>query len=826
MTHIYNYKCIHSILQTKKFLVLSIISLAIVFSISPEASAINVPNPPNNFSVTAVSDDQINLSWSAPLNGGSPITGYLITYVVDEGNFEDLVTIPASTTNYSHKNLLKDHIYFYQIYAINSVGQSIPTKFLSATPIHGTAVPDSPTSLQANAASPTSVFLYWNAPQNNGDTIVTGYKIEYSTITNQWKVLVSNTGTPQTSYYHSGIDTGKNYNYRVSAINSNGVGNPSNMISIVPQVTTSPAITSIVINPTQVTLRWVAPSYTYGEQIIGYKIDTKIDDDTYISTVENTGAVTSYTISGLTTGKTYTFRLAALFSGGTQSISSPDVSVVPSSSAYSPSQTQNKLPYGTSVYTGQQSPNPVDTVLFSNPGPQTQYFQSPNTDIDGIWATVSTYVNGAVLYFDSNDKTYSLEIEPNSNTWISFNSPMNISNVRLNIDGRSYSSDIGSIAYVDLGAVTQSPISKLPYGTSVYTGQQSPGSLNTVVFSDPGPQTKNFQFPNIVSEVNGIWATVSTYVNGAVLYFDSNDKTYSLEIEPNSNTWISFNSPMNISNTRISIDGRGYSGDVGSVSYVTPDVTPQSQSTPDAPRGLHANLSSDNTVQLTWNPPLNNGKYPVSGYRVEYKTSLDSNWNVISQNIGLQTIFVHSGFSDSRTYTFRVSAINFYGIGDASNEVSVTTATAVKPTPTDIYTSSGVIPVFNTDTSIGYVITGGNVFGVAIDKDATSLEFVLQGETAGVLYTQLPRSLIDAKQSDESDRAFFVTVDGKNAQFDEITTDDYRNMAISFPAGVDKISIIGTSVVPEFGTIAMMILVVSIVSIVAISAKSKLSIKL
>ncbi|MFL2905870.1 MAG: PEFG-CTERM sorting domain-containing protein [Nitrosopumilus sp.] len=42
--------------------------------------------------------------------------------------------------------------------------------------------------------------------------------------------------------------------------------------------------------------------------------------------------------------------------------------------------------------------------------------------------------------------------------------------------------------------------------------------------------------------------------------------------------------------------------------------------------------------------------------------------------------------------------------------------------------------------------------------------------------------------------------------------------------GTEQIEIIGTFVIPEFGTIAAMILAVAIISIVAISAKSRLSI--
>jgi len=45
-----------------------------------------------------------------------------------------------------------------------------------------------------------------------------------------------------------------------------------------------------------------------------------------------------------------------------------------------------------------------------------------------------------------------------------------------------------------------------------------------------------------------------------------------------------------------------------------------------------------------------------------------------------------------------------------------------------------------------------------------------------------------------------------------------------FLAGAEKIEIIGTFVVPEFGAIAALILAVAIISIIAVFAKSRLSI--
>ncbi len=509
----------------------------------------------------------------------------------------------------------------------------------------------------------------------------------------------------------------------------------------------------------------------------------------------------------------------ALFSGSTQSVPSVDITAIPTN-AFSPPSLIN-LPTGASVYLHEQAPGPLNTVTFSGSGPQAYHFSSPSDKVTGIWATVSTYVSGAVLYFDSNGKTYSMEIDPSSRTLISFSNPTSISNVRMSITDRVYSSDVGSIAYENIDTLPTIG-NYLPTGAIVNTSQQPPGSLNNVRFSDSGPQTKYFSSPS--DKVTGIWATVSTYVSGAVLYFDSNGKTYSMEINPSSRTLISFSNPTSISNVKMSIDYRGYSSDVGSVSYAISPI--QSSSVPDAPRSLYASVNSQNNVELSWTSPPNNGKPSISGYKIEYKENPSDIWIVLSKNIGLSTIFVQPELSPNTTYTFRVSAINSIGTSKASNEASVTTGSFNIPPQTDLDVSSGVIPVFNTDKESSYVISGGQVFGTAVNIDQTSLDFLLKGNTAGVLYLQLPRTLIDSKQSDKSDKEFFVTVDDKNAEFTETSTEDYRTLAISFPANADKISIMGTYVVPEFGTIAMMVLVVSIISIIVVTGKSGLIPKL
>ena len=67
---------------------------------------------------------------------------------------------------------------------------------------------------------------------------------------------------------------------------------------------------------------------------------------------------------------------------------------------------------------------------------------------------------------------------------------------------------------------------------------------------------------------------------------------------------------------------------------------------------------------------------------------------------------------------------------------------------------------------------------------------------------------------------FFVLVDGE-----EIDSATYENkiLAIPYTAGVEKIEVYGSYVIPEFGTIAIIVLAVAVVSIIVLSRKNSIS---
>jgi len=132
------------------------------------------------------------------------------------------------------------------------------------------------------------------------------------------------------------------------------------------------------------------------------------------------------------------------------------------------------------------------------------------------------------------------------------------------------------------------------------------------------------------------------------------------------------------------------------------------------------------------------------------------------------------------------------------------------------------IKVEGTDFSVTYSITNGQVLGIKADIKAKSLIVSIKTTGDGQLTITLPRGLIDAKKADKTDDQFFVLNDGQEAQFDEKTATTDRTLTIPFTDGTEQIEIIGTWIIPEFGTIAALVLAIAIISIIAVSAKTGL----
>ena len=134
------------------------------------------------------------------------------------------------------------------------------------------------------------------------------------------------------------------------------------------------------------------------------------------------------------------------------------------------------------------------------------------------------------------------------------------------------------------------------------------------------------------------------------------------------------------------------------------------------------------------------------------------------------------------------------------------------------------VVIEGSEYSVPYSIMGGTLSSIMPNMDDKSLLITISSMEDGQITITLPRSVIDAMDGN-MDTDFIVMVDNEESNdVEETKTASDRMLTIPFSAGTETIEIIGTWIVPEFGTIAVMILVVAIVSIIAISARSRLSI--
>jgi predicted secreted protein with PEFG-CTERM motif len=152
--------------------------------------------------------------------------------------------------------------------------------------------------------------------------------------------------------------------------------------------------------------------------------------------------------------------------------------------------------------------------------------------------------------------------------------------------------------------------------------------------------------------------------------------------------------------------------------------------------------------------------------------------------------------------TYTVEATHSDLAAPVQLQFEVSSTTGIKCTVNELDVQGSCIP---------YSISGASVSSSLINTKDKSIVIMLSNSNGGTLNIKPSSQIIRGISS--------VLIDGQESDNVIVNGND---ITITFPAGAEKIEVIGTFVIPEFGPIAMLILGISIIGIVFMTGKYKI----
>ena len=284
--------------------------------------------------------DSVALSWMAP-SQTTGITTYLIEYSKDGSNWTAFTRPDSTLTTATVTGLEAGTAYTFRVTPSISgvVSATAATSSNSATTNFQKVTNPVATPSTSNFAN---VSLTWSAP-----TITTGldnYQIEVSADGVTWTVF-ERTASITTSATVTGLTFATSYRFRITpsfnaALDANGQATTSAITTGSPSVTNVLA-TKVAGNNTSMSLTWTAPAMTTG--LVTYRVEVSTDGITWNEFVRANSTVASGTVTGLTAGTSYRFRITPVFNAITPDSRFSATSAAITTNIYNIAYSQNVL---------------------------------------------------------------------------------------------------------------------------------------------------------------------------------------------------------------------------------------------------------------------------------------------------------------------------------------------------------------------------------------------------------------------------------------------------------------------------------------------------
>jgi fibronectin type 3 domain-containing protein len=272
------------------------------------ATPLSPPSLPIDIMVLS-RDGFLILQWNMPVDdGGDAILYYHIYRGLDSHTLELVASIYPPDLEYNDTDVDDGTRYYYQVSAVNSLGESERSETVSTVPV---GIPLPPEDLTGEPGD-GFINLNWRVPWDDGGSQIDHFLVYRGAVQGKEEPFIS-IDVQYTHYNDTGLINGNSYYYYVTAINSKGESDPSNEVSAVPQSRPeAPVDIRITAGSDYVILQWYIPendkAYSIDEFIIHR--GTESTSEVIIDRIQ--GNLDIYNDSDVENGITYYYYITAV----------------------------------------------------------------------------------------------------------------------------------------------------------------------------------------------------------------------------------------------------------------------------------------------------------------------------------------------------------------------------------------------------------------------------------------------------------------------------------------------------------------------------------
>ncbi len=164
-------------------------------------------------------DQRLTVTWTAPDDGGSAITGYTVRALNPAGTVAALVTPGPGATGQTLTGLVNGRTYRLQVWATNAVGAGARAED-NGTPATVPGAPAIGTAVPRDAAA----LVNWSRPTDNGGAAIGSYRIRVVNAAGNQVGGLRVADAQDTQARVGGLVNGRTYRFQVAAVNAMGQG--------------------------------------------------------------------------------------------------------------------------------------------------------------------------------------------------------------------------------------------------------------------------------------------------------------------------------------------------------------------------------------------------------------------------------------------------------------------------------------------------------------------------------------------------------------------------------------------------------------------------